>query len=80
MERQHRSCARKLVEEALACAKDLGFEPHADYRIARFIFGDIEANACPARFTFDQNGKRQSIRPMLSSRPSPKQSCRVRRV
>jgi hypothetical protein len=56
-ERQHPSCARKLVEEALAYAKDLGFEPHADYRIARLIFGDIEANACPVRFTFGQNGK-----------------------
>ncbi len=56
-ERQHPSCARKLVEEALAYAKDLGFEPHADYRIARLIFGDIDASACPVRFTFGQNGK-----------------------
>jgi len=31
--------------------------PHADYRIARLIFGDIEPNACPVRFTFGQNGK-----------------------
>jgi hypothetical protein len=57
MERQHPSCARKLVEEALAYAKDLGFEPHADYRIARLIFGDIKADACPARFTFGRDGK-----------------------
>jgi hypothetical protein len=57
LERQHPSCARKLVEEALAYAKDLGFEPHADYRIARLIFGDIEAKACPVGFNFGQNGK-----------------------
>ncbi|EXJ15843.1 hypothetical protein D779_1067 [Imhoffiella purpurea] len=57
MERQHPSCARKLVEEALVYAKDLGFEPHADYRIARLIFGDIEGHACPASFLFGKNGK-----------------------
>ncbi|MEA3640341.1 MAG: hypothetical protein VBE63_10390 [Lamprobacter sp.] len=57
MEPQHPSCARKIVEGALSYAKDLGFEPHADYRIARLIFGDIEANACPVSYTFGQNGK-----------------------
>ncbi|SDX53195.1 hypothetical protein SAMN05421783_1345 [Thiocapsa roseopersicina] len=51
------SCARKLVEDALAYAKDLGFEPHADYRIARLIFGDIDAGACPVSFTFGKDGK-----------------------
>jgi hypothetical protein len=29
----------------------------SDYRIARLIFGDIEANACPVDFTFGKNGK-----------------------
>jgi hypothetical protein len=57
LERQHPSCARKLVEEAITYAKDLGFEPHADYRIARLIFGDIEAQVCPVGFDFGQNGK-----------------------
>jgi hypothetical protein len=57
MERQHPSCARKLVEESLAYAKDLGFDPHSDYRIARSIFGDIDATACPVRFTFGHDGK-----------------------
>ncbi|RKT43609.1 hypothetical protein [Thiocapsa rosea] len=51
------SYARKLVEDALAYAKDLGFEPHADYRIARLIFGDIDAGACPVSFTFGKDGK-----------------------
>ncbi|NEX19270.1 hypothetical protein G3480_02900 [Thiorhodococcus mannitoliphagus] len=57
VEVQHPSCARKLVEAAVAYAKDLGFEPHADYRIARLIFGDIDADACPERFTFGKDGK-----------------------
>ena len=57
IEAQHPSCARKLVEGALAYAKDLGFEPHADYRIARAIFGDIDATACPERFVFGKDGK-----------------------
>lgn len=57
LESQHPSCARKLVEGALAFAKDLGFEPHADYRIARLIFGDIDPGACPTPFVFGKNGK-----------------------
>ncbi len=57
LEARDPSCARKLVEEALAYAKDLGFEPHADYRIARLIFGDIDADACPVSFTFGKAGK-----------------------
>jgi hypothetical protein len=51
------SCARKLVEDALAYAEDLGFEPHPDYRIARLIFGDIDADACPGSFTFGKDDK-----------------------
>jgi hypothetical protein len=57
LERQHPSCARKLIEKTAAYAKDLGFEPHADYRIARMIFGDIDASACPESFTFGKDGK-----------------------
>lgn len=57
LERIHPSCARKLIEQAVAYAKDLGFEPHADYRIARLILGDIDANACPQAFTFGKEGK-----------------------
>jgi hypothetical protein len=56
-EREHPAYARKLVEKSLAYAKDLGFDPHPDYKIAKFIFGDVEANACPASFIFGKDGK-----------------------
>jgi hypothetical protein len=50
-------CARKLVEGAVAYAKDLGFSPHPDYRIACQIFGDIDSNACETGFEFGYDGK-----------------------
>jgi hypothetical protein len=53
----HPTCARKVVEQAEAYARDLGFEPHADYRLAKKIFGDIDAAACPTSFTFGKDGK-----------------------
>jgi len=57
LERQEPACARKLVEGAVAYAKDLGFKPHPDYRIARLIFGDIDTADCPIEFTFGWQGK-----------------------
>ncbi len=57
LEPQEPACARKLVEGAVAYAKDLGFEPHPDYRIARLIFGDIDTAACPTEFTYGRDGK-----------------------
>ena len=51
------ACARKLVEEAEAYARDLGFPPHPDYQRARRIFGDIEATACSEHFVFGKDGK-----------------------
>ncbi len=56
-ERQHPAYARKLVEGAVAYARDLGFDPHPDYKIARAIFGDVDASGCPVRFTFGEGGK-----------------------
>jgi hypothetical protein len=51
------SCARKLVENAEADAKQIGFDPHPDYRSARKIFGDIDASVCATDFTFGKDGK-----------------------
>ena len=48
--------ARKLVESALAYARELGFAPHADYKAARIIFGDVDASASDAHFTFGKDG------------------------
>jgi hypothetical protein len=44
--------ARKLVETATAYASELGFDPHPDYRMAKLIFGEVEASACEERFVF----------------------------
>lgn len=49
--------ARKLVEEAEAYARNLGFEPHRDYQAAKKIFGDINPDGCPDSFEFGYNGK-----------------------
>ena len=49
--------ARKLVEETEAYARDLGFNSHPDYQVAKKIFADIDAAACPTGFTFGKDGK-----------------------
>ena len=49
--------ARKLVELATAYAHQLGIEPHDDYKIAKLIFGDVDASSCEATFNFGRGGK-----------------------
>lgn len=49
--------ARKLVNECIEYASNLGFKPHKDYEIAKHIFGDIPVNDCTESFTFGKNGK-----------------------
>ena len=51
------ACARKVVEQAEAYARDLGFAPHPDYQLAKRIMGDTDAAACPTSFTFGKDGK-----------------------
>jgi hypothetical protein len=48
--------ARKLIEEAEAYARELGFTPHKDYQTAKKIFGDIDPGACPDTFEFGRDG------------------------
>jgi hypothetical protein len=50
-------CARKLVEGAVAYAADLGFDPHADYRRFRAIFGTIDPSECTQEFEYGLEGK-----------------------
>jgi hypothetical protein len=57
MQPEEPACARKLVEDAAAYARDLGFAPHPDYRFARMIWGSIDATACEAEYTFGSEGK-----------------------
>ena len=51
------ACFRKLVEGAVAYARDLGFEPHRDYAEARQIFGNQETASCTQEFTYGREGK-----------------------
>jgi len=49
--------AVKLVENAVAYAKDLGFKPHEDYLRIKKIFGNIDPSICPTEFEFGEDGK-----------------------
>lgn len=49
--------ARGLVESAVAYAQSLGFEPHADYRKATMIWGEVEAESIEGHYTFGREGK-----------------------
>ena len=74
LEHAHPSCLRKLVEGAVRYARELGFAPHADYVRAAKLFGDIDAAACPVRYTYGKDGK-----PFYVSGPheSPAQARRI---
>jgi hypothetical protein len=65
---------RKLVEDAVAYARELGFEPHADYHRAKLIFGDIDPRESRKEFEFGQEGK-----PLFISGPfdSPERCRRI---
>jgi hypothetical protein len=51
------ACARKLVEDAIAYARNLGLAPHPDAKKAARVLGGINAGDCQERFTFGQEGK-----------------------
>jgi hypothetical protein len=57
MERVAPECARKLVEQAVQYAADLGFPPHPDYRAACRVFGGIRSEDSSKEFTFGRDGK-----------------------
>ncbi|MBS1787828.1 MAG: hypothetical protein JST85_08905 [Acidobacteria bacterium] len=68
------ACAKKLIEGAIVYARDLGFEPHEDYRAARKVLQDIDAALCQEQFTFGKDGK-----PFFMSGPndSPQRSRQI---
>jgi len=70
-------CARKLVEDAIAYARDLGFAPHRDYKQAARVFGGISTQACASTFTFGKDGK-----PCFVQGPydSPEKCARIMQV
>ncbi|MFM8330953.1 MAG: hypothetical protein ACKN9T_04640 [Candidatus Methylumidiphilus sp.] len=47
---------RKLVEMAVAYADELGLPPHEDYKIAKLLFGDVDASESDAVFGFGKDG------------------------
>ncbi len=49
--------ARKLVEECVDYAKSIGMEAHSDYKKAKKIFGNINAEDCSEEFVFGRDGK-----------------------
>ena len=49
--------ARKLIDDAVAYARNLGFEPHRDFRDASVVLGDIDPTECKEEFTFGHEGK-----------------------
>jgi hypothetical protein len=49
--------ARKLVRDAVAYARSIGLEPHADFAAAELLFGDISADDSAAEFEFGVDGK-----------------------
>ncbi len=48
---------RKLVEDCVDYAKNIGMEAHPDYKEARKIFGDINPEECSEEFVFGKDGK-----------------------
>jgi len=48
---------RKLVEGAVAYARNLGFAPHRDYKLGARVMGGISAKECEDTFTYGSEGK-----------------------
>ena len=61
VERIQPACAVKLIENAGAYARDLGFSPHREYEAIKKIFGDINPALCPQEFKFGKDGKPRYI-------------------
>jgi hypothetical protein len=49
--------ARKLLREVAAWAGRFGVGAHADFTAVEQIFGDVDAGACEAAFSFGPNGR-----------------------
>jgi len=58
----HSTCARKLIEGAVSYAKELGFSPHRDYKDAKGIFGEIDIESCPVKYTYGKDDEPFYIR------------------
>jgi hypothetical protein len=57
LERVEPEYAVKLIEDAVASAKNLGLNPPKDYFLVRNIFGNIDPSTCLNDFEFGKDGK-----------------------
>jgi hypothetical protein len=57
LESIHPSCLRKLIEGGIEYAKNIGFPPHKDYKLAKILLGDIDSSVCPMDFEYGKDGK-----------------------
>jgi hypothetical protein len=51
------AAARKLAEDAVSYARELGFSPGVDYKRASRVFGGITTADCDEEFMFGKDGK-----------------------
>ncbi len=51
------ACARRLVESAVAYARNLGLQPHPDFKKGARVFGGIDSSECTREFVFGDRGK-----------------------
>ncbi len=47
----------KIIREAIAYARQFGFEPDPDYRDAMLVLGDADPDACPTPIPLGMDGK-----------------------
>jgi hypothetical protein len=57
MEKVEPAVAKRLIEDAIAYARSIGFEPHPDFRPAQKLLEDIDGSACTMEFAFGDRGK-----------------------
>jgi hypothetical protein len=49
--------ALKLILDATAYAKNIGFEPSSETGLCKLIFGNVDPTTCTEEFVFGRNGK-----------------------
>ena len=65
--------ARKLVEDSVAYAADLGFPPQGDYHKAKILFGDVNASECTEEFEFGKDGRIRKAYPKVNAAAHPEE-------
>lgn len=69
--------AKKLIEEAVAYAEELGFKPHHDFKKTFKIFDNVDSSKSIAKFTFGKDGKPFFI---AGPRDSPKKCSEIIKI